>query len=170
MDKTFESQTLNKKQLAILIFIGGLIGGIVVYFIQRAIAGQPLLVEEATYINLLLTYLIGLLLSAWYFIRDYVMYDGLTLHMKDNKLQFIRKNNDKSEFGFLELKNFREMRIFYSMFGVVKVTLQLKSSVDFRRYQKVILLPLKARSEFLIALDDNVKKAQKHKSTRVEPK
>ena len=166
----WKSKTLSPKQMAALIFPGGFIGAFLITVVQRAIMDTWQIIEGMPVLNLLVVYLLGSGLSAAYYGGDYRKFNNATLTLDGDALRFYKGNKIKYDITFMELKTFNVSRIAYNIHGLYKVSLSFKSKDDFRRYTMAILIDKNEEDEFVKLLDEGIKRAMKHRSTRVTPK
>lgn len=167
---TWKSETLKKNQLSIVILSGAIFGALLVFFAMRAFRGKDawMLIGDSSLVNGMILFIIGMVLSGFYFIKDYIGYDGLTLTIEKDRLNFISPRHKTKTFTMKEMRQIRTFGPMYSWFGYKKIIMQFKSQEDFRRHQHVFLI----KSDEEISFTSDLKKARDKaaKIQRVEPK
>ncbi|GEM_PF-2314778 len=168
--KTWKSHTLTPRQLVILVFSGAVFGAFLAFFALRGFRGRDawMLLGEDTALNVGLILLIGLVLSAGYFYRDFRLYDQTSMTIKKDKLVFSSPRFEDRTFSMKEMRQIRTARPMYSWFGYRKIIMQFKSLKDFRRYQQLLLI--KSEDEATLTQDLKTAREKALPSKKVSPK
>lgn len=168
--KTWKSETLKKHQLVIIILSGALFAALLVFFAMRAFRGKDawMFVGDDPLVNALLLFIVGVLLSGFYFIKDFIYYDKLILTIDKDNLSFETPRMKTKQFNIKEMRQVRTFGPMYSWFGYKKLMMQFKSQADFRRHQQVILI--KSADEVTISEDLKAAKKKAKNIQRVAPK
>ncbi len=155
--QTWHSEMLSKKQLSVAIFSGTTFAAVLVFLALRAFFGLNdwMLVGDSVYLNLGLIILFGLVISFGYFMKDYLMYRDSSLTIKHTTLTFKNPKGETS-YDIKEMRQIKTFRPIYGWFGVKRMTMQFKSSKDFRRYTHVILI----KDEAEVPLSQALKEAK----------
>ena len=166
MKTKFTATPLNALAWTILILLGGIPGAAIIVFIQRY-AADTWLIVESTVGNLIIVYIMGTILSTAFFLRERHLTKGQEVEFKKDRIQFKKGNQASKEFTIKEIKNFKDTKLFYRFFGVVKFTFVFKSAKDFRRYQKPLLLKPDEIEPVLKNIDAMVRKYKDMSPKRV---
>ena len=153
-----------------VILSGAIFGALLVFFAMRAFGGKDawMFIGDNPLINALFLFALGVILSGFYFIKDFIHYHKLTLNIDKDKLSFDNPRMKTKEFNIKEMRQIRTFGPMYSWFGYKKLIMQFKSHQDFRRYQQVILIKSGDEPSITQAIKEARDKA-KH-IQRVQPK
>ncbi len=140
MKKAFKSIHLEKKYFILFILVGALLVSIVLFVLQDFFGEDGLFFENDLVLNLGIYYALGMLLSAWYVQRDYVMYKHRTLTIHEDRLEFSKNDAESEAFNIKALTDIRKTKFIYRFVHAQKVTFVFNPSDGKRTRYKMLLL------------------------------
>ncbi len=161
MDKHYESRWIGRAQLITATLINALFGGAAAMLVVNALTrGETwYFIGESVALNYVGFYLIGILLAAAYFARDYYNVKNLKVSFTNHKILFERTYASR-EFFLNDLTDFRVSSVIYGWFGLRKLIFRFKDRRDHRKYTTFLFLQKDDVEAFEKTLVEARKKAQ----------
>ncbi len=141
MKTTFKSRFLDKRALTISLLILGIFAGVgFLLFMNAAYRDTEwIILVDSPFVKYGFVYLVGILIIALYFLRDYYFVNDLEVSFKDDTMLFKGKWINK-DFHIGDLRDFRPSRVIYGWFKMEKHILRFKDHRDKRKYQMFLIL------------------------------
>ncbi len=141
--KPFNSETLDLKSRIILVGISSAFIAIFLFVLANAFFSENdewMFFGDIWILNILGIILVSIIISIWYFYRDWIQYRNLSVELKEKTMTFSSEYTKTETFNYHELMSYRIIKTLYGFRRYRKLILFFRSKKTQQKVKKTLLL------------------------------